>query len=85
MYIVRIHVLYTYSETGKWLWILFVNNIKCILLRNLILNNDEIGQFTSLFIFQLIYMYAYYIHTLYYMHTVDTCMTTVCFNFYDYV
>ena len=26
------------------------------------------------------YMYAYYIHTLYYMHTVD--MTAVCINVY---
>ena len=28
------------------------------------------------------YMYAYYIHTLYYMHTVDTYMTAVCINVY---
>ena len=30
-------------------------------------------------------MYAYYIHTFYYKHTVDTCMTAVHFNVYDYV
>ena len=28
------------------------------------------------------YMYAYYIHTLYYMHTVDTYMAAVCINVY---
>ena len=28
------------------------------------------------------YMYAYYMHTLCYIHTVDTCMTAVCINAY---
>ena len=28
------------------------------------------------------YMYAYFIHTLYYIHTVDTCTTPVCINVY---
>ena len=27
-------------------------------------------------------MYAYYIDTLYYMHTVYTCMTIICINVY---
>ena len=26
------------------------------------------------------YVYAYYIHTLYYIHTVDTYITAVCIN-----
>ena len=26
------------------------------------------------------YMYAHYMHTLYYIHTVDTYMTAVCIN-----
>ena len=26
------------------------------------------------------YIYAYYIHTLYYLHTVDKCMIAVCIN-----
>ena len=34
------------------------------------------------FIFQLMYMYAYYMHTLYYIHIVDTYMTAVCINVY---
>ena len=33
-------------------------------------------------LFQLMYMYASYIHTLYYIHTVDTYMTAVCVNVY---
>ena len=28
------------------------------------------------------YMHAYYMYTLYYMHTVDTYMTAVCINVY---
>ena len=28
------------------------------------------------------YMYAYYIHTLYYIHIVDTYVTAVCINVY---
>ena len=28
------------------------------------------------------YIYAYCIHTLYYIHTVDTCITVVCINIY---
>ena len=28
------------------------------------------------------HMYAYYIHTLYYLHTVDTYMIAVCINVY---
>ena len=28
------------------------------------------------------YMYAYYIHTLYYVHTVDIYMTAICINVY---
>ena len=28
------------------------------------------------------FMHAYYIHTLYYIHTVDTYMTVVCINVY---
>ena len=35
-----------------------------------------------MFIFQLMYMYAYYIHTLCYIHIVDTYMTAVCINVY---
>ena len=30
-------------------------------------------------------MYAYYMNALYFIHTVDTCMTAACFNVYDYV
>ena len=32
--------------------------------------------------FQLMYRYAYYICALYYIHTVDTYMITVCINVY---
>ena len=28
------------------------------------------------------YMYEFYIHTLYYIFTADTCMTVVCINVY---
>ena len=28
------------------------------------------------------YMYAYYMHTLCYMHIVDTCMAAVCISVY---
>ena len=28
------------------------------------------------------YMYAYYMHTLHYIHAVDTCITAVCINVY---
>ena len=28
------------------------------------------------------YMHGYYIHAIYYMHTIDTYMTVVCFNVY---
>ena len=35
---------------------------------------------TFIFVFQLMYMYAYYIYTLYY--TVDTYLTAVCINVY---
>ena len=35
-----------------------------------------------IFIFQLMYMYAYYIYTLYYIRTVDTYMIADCINVY---
>ena len=35
-----------------------------------------------MFVFQLMYMYAYYIHILYYIHTVDAYLTAICIKVY---